>query len=57
MPEDRPGLGGGQVALVLAAGDCRSDLNGGDAGDIERVTLPWRGQGSPSDCQPRSHGV
>jgi hypothetical protein len=38
MPKYRAGLGGGKVAAVLSAGDRGSDLNGGDAGDIERVS-------------------
>ena len=38
MPEHRAGLGGRKVAAVLPASDRGSDLNSGDAGDIERVS-------------------
>ena len=38
MTEHRSGLGGGEMAAVLPAGDRGSDLDGGDAGDIERVS-------------------
>ena len=37
MPEDGAALGGGEMAAALPAGDRRCDLDGGDAGDIERV--------------------
>ena len=37
LAENRGGLGGGEIAWPLPAGDTGSDLNGGDAGDIERM--------------------
>ena len=35
MPDDGPGLGGGEVAASLPAGDGGEDLDGRDAGDVE----------------------
>jgi hypothetical protein len=38
VTEDGSSLGGGEIAGVLPPGDRGRDLNGGNAGDIERVT-------------------
>ena len=38
MPDDRGGLGGRKVSTALPPGDRGKDLNGGDVGDIERMS-------------------
>jgi len=40
MSEHCAGLGGRKMAAMLPAGDRGSHLNGGDAGDIERMSRP-----------------
>jgi hypothetical protein len=46
MAEDRSGLGGGEVAVVLPPGDSGEDFDGGDAGDVNPVGGPGADQGA-----------
>jgi len=52
MPEHRAGLGSGEIASVLPASDRRSDLNGGNAGDIN----PGAGLGTDGGFNPGAAG-
>jgi hypothetical protein len=58
LTENGSGLGDGEIAGVLPPGDRGRDLNGGDAGDIKRVTRLGADEGfDPRGCRLRSHGV
>src|SRR5262245_3564198 len=53
VAEDRAGLGGGKVALVLPSGDRGEHLDGRDPGDIQ----PVAGPGPHERTDPRTAGL